>query len=353
MTGVQTCALPISRAQSGSRRTVTTPRDTRRNTRLNHRSRYQNPVYVDPYYSGRHRTTRYDHRYRYQKPVYHHWRPRVHVDVWWPWTYRYKRHWKPRYKYRQNVYVEVVWGNRQHYRRKVALDLRTRYHHNVVYANSDYAIVEINIDAIEIYQNGRFYGEVDRIPRQLREIEATVYRDGYVEFDREVFLLGDPRSGFEMISTPYYGDGYILDAYEYGHDFKVGRVNLRRGRVDMRRSSRLFDPYNPNGYAPIALLPEDASHLVDFGYESVSYNHNGGDRYDPYYGGYYDDYNDNAYQDNPYYNRYGNNSVTPYAAPQNQRTPFTAPGLNAEGKIETRHGYDIQFKREGQLERID
>ncbi|MDX1547240.1 MAG: hypothetical protein R3247_09645, partial [Rhodothermales bacterium] len=232
-------------------------------------------------------------KWRYHKRVVHHHhyvpvfrRPIIHVDVHWPWEHRYRHHWRPRYRYRQVVYVDAGWGRRQH--RRSEIDVRTFYYHELRHATREYAEVDIFIERVELYADGRYLGEVDRIPDRLSRIRATVHRDGYVEFDRDVSIVGDPRAGFEMISTRAY-DGYVLDRYRSGHDLRAGVLDLRRGRVVPTSYSRLFDPYDFNGFVPVSLLPHDAGWLLDYGEASFSGAYYD---YDPYYYGGYQGYGD-------------------------------------------------------------
>lgn len=158
--------------------------------------------------------------------------------------------------------------------------METTYRHRVRFATDEYAVLDIDIEQVALYDNGRYIGMVDRIPSSLSSIEATVFRNGDIAFDRDVFLVGDRQAGFEIISTPFY-DGYAGQGYRYGDDVRVGKVNLRRNRVSSRSYSRLFDPNRWRGYAPISLLPEDEGWLWDFGADAISAAY---DDYDAYYG---------------------------------------------------------------------
>jgi len=111
-------------------------------------------------------------------------------------------------------------------------------------------------------------------------VEATVFRNGDIAFDRDIFLVGDRRAGFEILSTPFY-DGYAAQGYRYGDDVRVGQVDLRKNRVRSKNYSRLFDTRRWQGYAPISLLPEDDGWLWDFGADAISAAY---DDYDAYYG---------------------------------------------------------------------
>lgn len=287
--------------------------------------------------------------------MYYH-RPHIQVNVTWPWQNRYYRKWKPHYRYKQVVYVNIG-SHKKYYRSRI--DVRTDYHQEVRYADHQKAVVDIYLDRIEVYKDGYFYGEVYRIPDHLSHIEATIYRNGDIVYDKDVFLVGDPQVGFEMISTRNY-DGYILDYYDRSHGYKVGKLDFRRGRVYSRRSSRLFDPYGYNTHAPISLLPEDR-YLADYGYDSVSYNYYD-DNHDPYYGGSYDDDYYDYYDDGSYYqyeaprnSTYGKSSINPTYSKQTVQARIAASGpikLNNNQSINTRAGLSIKLEREGELERI-
>ncbi len=208
-------------ARSSSRNTVQerSPRNDDRRQVQADRSR------VDSRSRNGYDRQRNDRDARYRAPVYRHGpvvRPRVRIHFDWPWEHRYRLGWAPRYRYRQVLFVNVGWGRRH---RDARLDVRTEYYHRVRRADARKAEIEIFVDRIEIYEGGRFLGEVRHIPSDLSRIRATVYRNGRTEFDRSVFLVGDPYVGFEMISTRYY-DGYVLNAYRSSHGFRVGRVDL-------------------------------------------------------------------------------------------------------------------------------
>ena len=305
------------------------------------------------HYVYKDRKWRYKHNRVYVNPVYVH-RPHVQVNVVWPWQNRYRRAWRPSYRYCQVVYVETGYRG-QHNRSKV--DIRTNYHHEVRYADHRKAVVDIYIDEIEVYENGYYLGKVRRFPKDLKHIEATIYRDGEVVYDRDVFIVGDPYVGFEMIATRSY-DGYVYDHYDRSHGMDVGRLNFKRKRVDSRRYSKLFDPYGYNSHALISVLPDDEQ-LLDYGYDAISYHHYD-DSYDPYYGGSYDD----DYYD---YDNYGNYDI--YNAPRRsthgsqggqyglqpgqdyvtQAQPLT---LNRTQEYKTNRGLAVKLEREATLERL-
>ncbi len=228
--------------------------------------------------SYRHRDRRYvRHHDRYYVPRRHvrywHHQSGIYVNIRWPWVHRYHRHWVPRYRYRQVVYVDAGWGHRT---RRSKIDVQTYYRHSVLYANDDYARIDVEIEKVEFYRDGRYLGEAHRFPRSLSHVEATLYNNGEVQFDRDLFVIGAPTVGFEMVSTQSY-DGNAAELYRRSDVISAGRVDLNRGRVEPIRYSRLFDPGAFDGYVPISLLPDDASWLSDYDDDEISYENYGAD----------------------------------------------------------------------------
>ena len=260
----------------------------------------------------------------------------AYVDRSWPWERRRRSGWSPLYEYRQVVVADAGWGR---HRRAARLDVRTIYRHRVRNANHRRAVVDIDIERIELYQGGRFLGEVHHVPNKLGRVRATLHRNGRLRFDRQVFLLGDRRSGFEMISTRHY-DRHVLDAYDRGHGFRAGVLNLWRGRVDPVRHSRLFDPYDFNGFVPIDLLPENRGWLFDYGAGSVSGYH------------YRDDVYGDVYDDVLYYGYGGDHGPAPHFS---TRPSTDLPALRETGRREvtTVRGARIELERAAELRRIE
>lgn len=182
--------------------------------------------------------------------------------------------------------MKARWGRQ---RRTARLDVRTRYHHRVKWATARRAKVVIYIDAIELYADGRYLGTVDRIPPHLSRVKATLYRDGTARFDRDLFVVGTPRRGFELIATRAYNRP-VLGAYHRGDWLKAGVLDLYAGEVVPVRRSRLFRPHAFNGLVPISLLPERIGWRVDVGWGALSaapYQHPARYDFDDYGPGYY------------------------------------------------------------------
>ena len=248
------------------------------------------------------------------------------------------------------VYSEVGWGRN---RRESRLDLRTYYRHRVRDASALRAVIDIEIDRIEIFEDGFFVGEVRSIPGDLARMRAVVDRRNGIRFDRDVFLLGDPYNGFEIISTRHY-DGFILNKYRESHGIRAGALDLRRERVVPLRRSRFFDPRDFSGFVPINLLPEDAGWLIDYGYDSYSGHYWGDD--DRYYYGF-SDLNDYARpggggvsysQTEPRESTTGRESHSSRLTPERQ-----ALERSLDRTFETETGARIRLKSESSIERVD
>ena len=252
---------------------------------------------------------------RYYRP-----KSRINVHISWPWVVRYERRWSPRYRYRQVVHVQARWGSRD---RVTRVEMETVYRHRVKYATDDYAVLDIDIEEIALYEGNRYLGTVDRIPSNLSSIEATVYRDGAITFDRDVFIVGDRRAGFELISTRYYND-YAMAGYRDQDGYRAGRLNLRSGKVSSVRKSRLFNSRNFQGYAPISLLPEDEGWLWDYGADAISAV---SDDYGAYYG-------------------YSGNSGNSYRASDAMRS-------SNEFSYSTDFGAEFNVKRQSRIQRVE
>jgi hypothetical protein len=267
-------------------------------------------------------------------------RPNLHVDIHWPWEFRYRRHWRPRYRYRQVVYVEAGWGRRH---RRSRIEVQTYYRHTVRYATRDYAEIDIEIEAVEVYEDGRFVGKVHHIPYALGHIRATVFRHGYVDFDRDVFIVGDPYVGFEMVSTRHR-DGYVLDTYSRRDGLEVGRLDFRSERVYALAYSRLFAPNAFDGYVPITLLPEDQAWLYDYGYDAVSA-----------YDREYDYYGDAAYEDD--YDGVtvvGGAGISFRAERASGAAVARTPRKRSDARsFRVQSGAEIRLKREMEIERVN
>ena len=260
-------------------------------------------------------------------------RPFPRVRPRWPWEYRYRRHWAPRFRFRQVVFVDAGWSR---FRRETQVDIRTEYHYRVRNAGRNTAEVEVLIDRIEVYDRGRFVGEVDRIPDEFGRLRARINRNGDIDFDRDLFLVGDPFAGFEIISTRYYGR-YILDAYDRAHGYRAGVLDFRRERIVPVRYSRLFDPYAFDGYVPIQILPDDEDWLWD--YRSETFDDDAWYRTEP------DPYPDRSYS--------SRDAAPSYERRDESEAQSGVSRRQDDASFRTERGAEIRLRREMELQRAD
>ena len=178
-------------------------------------------------------------------------RPRVDIRVnFWPWQARYTRHWAPRYTHRHVVIVH----SHDRSRRAERIEYEANYRHRVLWADDRKAVLDIEIESIAVYSDGRYVGSVHDIPLELSRVEATVYRDGDMTFDTDLYLLGDRRRGFEIVNA-WTGE--------------AGRLDFRRERVREIGRSRLYRPDASTGYVPFSLLPEGHDWLWNEGVDAM------------------------------------------------------------------------------------
>ena len=316
------------------------------------RDRWQRRYEHDRRYHRKHYKRRYHRKKRYRPFIY---RPYIHIDIHWPWVHRHHHGWRPRYRYRQVIYVNAGWGG--HYSRRSEIDVRTHYYHELRSATDNRAEVDIYIERIELYENGRYLGEIEHVPERLGRIRATVYRHGRVHFDRDVFVVGDRYAGFELISTRYY-DGFVLDHYRPAHGMRVAVLDLHRRRAIPTSYSRLFDPYNFDGHVPVSLLPEDHGWLLDYGEASFSANYYDHDPY--YYGGYtdyddaYDDpyYGDDYYEEDYYEDTHGSPHYSVRSTVAEGNFDIAAQTRAYDRSYKTSFGARVQLKRETEFVRV-
>lgn len=270
--------------------------------------------------------------------------PFIHVDIAWPWVHRRERRWSPLYRYRQVVDIDAGWGRGHRHSR---MDVRTFYRHRIRSASSARADVDVYIERIEIYDDGYFVGEVRHIPNDLARVRATMYRRGGIQFDRDVFIVGDPYAGFELVSTRHYG-GFVLDHYRRAHGYRAGALDFRRERIVPVRHSRLFDPYDFGGFVPIGLLPQDDAWFGDYGSRSPSRHWYGED--DVYFYGVPDA--SYGYDDRSGYERMAPRGATNVHS--GRVLPEVQPLQRSDDQTyRTNRGAEIRVQRETSLRRIE
>ncbi len=266
-----------------------------------------------PYVHRRYHYRRADWERRWLRRYHHHYRPRG-LSISWHFWYgtpvrRYRPYWyTPRRYYRYGrpavgFYIRVPsyhirYLNRDRYfvykqtvntrsdygagQYNAELEVHTRLKQTIKHVYSDRIKMEFRVEGISLYRGGYFLGEVHGTPRSHGTMKVTLYNDGYVEFDRMVYLVGDEEIGFELISTRYYG-GHLLNEYRRGDGLRAAELDFYERRVHTVNRSRVFDPYDFNGLVPIALMPDDEY----WGFQYLT----GGHRFsNDYYTGAYDYY---------------------------------------------------------------
>jgi hypothetical protein len=176
---------------------------------------------------------------------------------------------------RRFVYRQVVTGHPTG-----AVEVQSTFRRKIRSVHDDYVEVEFELDRIAVTSAGRFIGRVDRFPGDLRRVRAKIYSDGFVEFDRMLYVVGNRLTGFELLSTRYCG-GDIIGASYGCLDPRSGELDFYRERVNSTRYSRLLDPVQLGDVVPVALVPDEE--YLGFQYV-VGYDHAS----DAYYSGSFD-----------------------------------------------------------------
>lgn len=152
----------------------------------------------------------------------------------------------------------------------------------------EYVDVEFELDRIEVVSRGQFLGEADRFPGSLRTMRAKVYRDGFVQFDRMLYVVGNDYTGFELLSTRYCGGDLTRAAYEC-LDARAGDVDFYDERVHSTGYSELLGLAQSGRAVSVALVPDEEylgfQYVVGYGrssdgYYSGSFDYSSLSRYD-------------------------------------------------------------------------
>jgi len=177
------------------------------------------------------------------------WRVRVYLPP--AWTHFGPR-WSGVYRYRQIVYLEVGRGRAV---KKIRLDVETHFRMRVIYAGYDRIGVEILLLGLELDRDPGGRLRLDGLPPAFARTRAVLYRDGWVELERQFYLFGDPREGFELVSAPSGWGWRGPDFWQPGRDrVLVGRLDMRLGTI---RFSADVHAWSVRTQVPIPLLPED------------------------------------------------------------------------------------------------
>ncbi|HUF11300.1 MAG TPA: hypothetical protein VMO47_18405, partial [Rhodothermales bacterium] len=227
---------------------------------------------------------------------------------------RYDRHWHKRYVYKHRRYHRhysrgvstgfyiriptVRWhvghSRRFAYRQIVSghpagdVDVVSTVRRKIRSVHREYVDIEFELVRLELASAGRFLGTVDRFPGDLRRMRAKIYRDGFVQFDRMLYVVGTDYDGFELLSTRYCGGDLGRASYDC-LDPKAGEIDLYDERVHSTRYSRLL-PLAQTGFSvPVALVPDEEylgfQYMVGYGgssdgYYSGSFDYSSLSRYD-------------------------------------------------------------------------
>jgi len=152
----------------------------------------------------------------------------------------------------------------------------------------EYVDVEFELVRLDLSSAGRFLGTVDRFPGDLRRMRAKIYRDGFVQFDRMLYVVGNDYDGFELLSTRYCGGDLGRASYDC-LDPKAGEIDFYDERVHSTRYSRLLPLVQTGRSVPVALVPDEEylgfQYMVGYGgssdgYYSGSYDYSSLSRYD-------------------------------------------------------------------------
>jgi len=245
---------------------------------------------------------------------------------------------------RRFAYRQVVVG-----RRGGQVEIVSTLKRRVRNVQRDYVEVEFELDRIELLAGGQFRGEVDRFPGNMRKVRAKIYRDGYVEFDRMLYVVGNERTGYEMFSTRYCGGELAGASYEC-LDPRVGEVDFYDERVHSVGGSRLLDLVYRGQIVPVSLIPDEE-------YLGFQYAVGGSASNDGYYSGTYD------YSS---LNRIGNDGRAYRLSASAEASGFETAGVGvpdfADGEgfahesvvsYATPEGSTVELQRQAQIEYLD
>lgn len=185
--------------------------------------------------------------------------------------------WSPVLRYRQRVRVE---SDRRYGYGSSVLDIRTHYRQRTS-GGYNGERVDVRIERIEVYQDGRFLGYVDYydLPGDFDHVTATRMRNGELRLDDDLLLVGEASVGFELIrfdGNDFYG--------AWRRQYDALALDLRRSSARRVGYSRLFDPYDYRGYVPVSIVPDFQDDFYGYGqpgyggYDQGGYGQPGYDR---------------------------------------------------------------------------
>lgn len=254
--------------------------------------------------------------------------------------------WSPVLRYRQRVRVE---SDRRYGYGSSVLDIRTSYRQRVSGGYSSGDRVEVRIERIEVYQDGRYLGYVDYydLPRDFDHVTATRMRNGELRLDDDLLLVGEASVGFELIrfdGNDFYGS--------WRRQYDALSLDLRRSSTRRVGYSRLFDPYAYRGYVPVSIVPD----LQDdfYGYNGGYYGQSGSGYGQPGYSR--DGYEGPVQGRSPRGRTDGSGTVnTPSSRPQGGSVEGrSAPARSPRNRtITLPGGQTVQVEREASVEAAD
>lgn len=247
--------------------------------------------------------------------------------------------WSPVLRYRQRVRVE----SDRRYGSSV-LDIRTSYRQRTS-GGYNGERVDVRIERIEVYQDGRYLGYVDYydLPNDFDHVTATRMRNGELRLDDDLLLVGEASVGFELIrfdGNDFYGS--------WRRQYDALALDLRRSSARRVGYSRLFDPYAYRGYVPVSVVPDFQDDFYGYGqpgyYGQGGYGQPGYDR-----GGY----EGPTYGRSPRGATNGSGTVNPAPRPQGVEGR-AAPARSPRNRtITLPGGQTVQVEREASVEAAD
>lgn len=159
--------------------------------------------------------------------------------------------WSPLLRFRQRVRVE---SDRRYGYGTSVLELRTHYRQRRVGSGARYGErLELQVERLDAYQDGRYLGSVDQydLPERFRRVHATLQESGRLRLEGDLLLVGEAGVGFELIrfdGSDFYGS--------WRRQYDALTLDFARSRARALGWSRLFNPYDYRGYAPVSIVPD-------------------------------------------------------------------------------------------------
>lgn len=167
------------------------------------------------------------------------------------------------------------------------VEIESTFKRRIRHVRHDYVEVEFELDRIAVSSAGQYLGDADAFPGGLRTIRAKIYRDGFVQFERMLYVVGNEYDGFELLSMRHCGDPVraSIDCLRP----RAGEIDFYDRRVHGTRYSRLLELSRHGRAVPVALVPDEEylgfQYVMGYGssrdgYYSGSYDYSSLSRYD-------------------------------------------------------------------------